>query len=188
MTQARSIAASDALEWRQMRFRAADGHAEVLWVQPEGESYRVLNVPVWLYGISVGSLVRGGAGERWLEFEELIEPSPGATVRLYVPDDAPLLPASRLYRERILPDCRVHGIGVGPATFFDPAVVAIHVRDRADWDTRVAEYLNRLIDEGVIEFWEVGDPDAYPPEEPEEPGEYRELIHERPAPRRTEVI
>ena len=35
----------------QVRFRAADGHREVLWTQQEGGHYRVLNVPVWLYGI-----------------------------------------------------------------------------------------------------------------------------------------
>lgn len=169
-------------EWKQMRFMPADGRAEVLWVQPEADdTYRVLNVPVWQYGVSVGSRVKARDGERWLEFDGVVEDSRGATVRLYLPPDSPITPASRLYIERILPDCRDRGLGVGPATFLDPALVAIHVHERSDWNTRFAEYLNGLTDEGLLQLWEVGDPDAYPPEEPEEPGEHDELIHPRPA-------
>jgi hypothetical protein len=171
-----------------MRFCAPDGHVEVLWVQPEGDSYRVLNVPVWLYGVSVGSRVRGHPGERWLEFDEVIEDSSGATVRLYIPADAPTMPASRLYLERILADCRLNRIGIGPATFFDPRVVAVHINERRDWNTRFANYLDRLVEEGQLQLWEVGDPDAYPPEEPEEVGTYRELVHPRPTPNRPEWI
>jgi hypothetical protein len=173
----------ESAEWQQMRFKAPDGHAEILWVQPDEQgTFRVLNVPVWQYGVSVGSRVSGQPGERWLEYERVVEDSKGATVRVYIPADAPITPASRFYLERILPDCRDHRFGVGPATFFDPRVVAIHVRERSDWDTRFADYLNGLADEGLIQLWEVGDPDAYPPDEPEEPGEYRELVHPRPTP------
>jgi hypothetical protein len=48
--------------------------------------------------------------------------------------------------------------------------------------------LNRLADEGVLQLWEVGDPDAFPPTEPEEPGEYRELVHPWPTPNREERV
>ena len=178
----------DSDQWQQMRFYASDGHAEVLWVRPEADTYHVLNVPGWLYGVSVGSRVRGHLGERWLEFDEVVETSSGATVRLYIPAEAQITPASRLYLERILPDCRVLRLCIGPATFFDPQVVAIHVRDRNDWNTRFADYLNGLIDEGLLQLWEVGDPDAYPLDEPEEAGEYGELVHPRPTPNRTELI
>lgn len=104
----------DVSTWKQMRFCAPDGHAEILWVQPAG--------------------------------------------------------------------------GVGPATCFDPAIVAIHVRERSEWNTRAADYLIGLQDRGAIQFWEVGDPDAYPPDEPEPPGEYRELVHPRPDDSRVEFI
>jgi len=175
-------------EWLQMRFCGPDGRGEVLWVQPMNGVYRVLNVPVWQYGISVDSRVKGRPGERWLEFDGLVETSSGATVRIYIPSEAPISPASRLYLERIIPDCRERRIGIGPATFFDPRVVAIHVRVRADWDTRLADYLDELIDEGLLELWEVGDPDAYPPDETEEPAEHRDLVHPRPTPGREEAI
>jgi len=176
------------VEWQQMRFVAADGHAEVLWVQPDDGAYRVLNVPVWQYGLSVGSRVKGRRGERWLEFDGLVEKSSGATVRIYIPADAPISPASRLYLERVIPDCRQRRIGIGPATFFDPQVVAIHVRARTDWNTRFADYLSELAEHGMPQLWEVGDPDAYPPDEPEEPGDHSDLIHPRPTPDRTESI
>jgi hypothetical protein len=172
-----------------MRFIAADGHAEIMWVQPENDgTYRILNVPVWQYGVSVGARVRGRAGERWLEYDKLVEDSRGATVRIYIPADAPIAPASRLYLERIIPDCRTRGLGIGPATFFDPRVVAIHVRERSDWSTRFAEYLNGLVDERVLQLWEVGDPDAFPPDEPDEDGAYCELVHPRPTPDREELV
>ena len=168
-------------DWQQMRFIAADGRAEVLWVEPQSEGiYRILNVPVWQYGLSVGTHVRGRPGERWLEFDGVAEDSSGATVRLYIPAEAPIRPASRLYLERILPDCRERGLGIGPATFFDPAVVAIHIRERSDWNTLIADYLNELIEEGLVQLWEIGDPNEYPPDEPEERGDHDELIHPRP--------
>ena len=173
--------AERADDWKQMRFMPSDGRAEVLWVQPEAEgTYRVLNVPVWQYGVSVGSRVKARDGERWLEFDGVVEESPGATVRLYLPSESPISPASRLYRERILPDCRDRGVGIGPATFFDPALVAIHIQERSDWNTRFAEYLDALTNEGLLQLWEVGDPDAYPPDEPEECSEHDVLIHPRP--------
>jgi len=178
----------DNSEWQQMRFCGADGRGEVLWVQPIDGAYRVLNVPVWQYGISVGALVKGRPGEQWLEFDGLVDASSGATVRIYLPPDAPITPASRLYLERIIPDCREHRIGIGPATFFDPAVVAIHLRERSDWNTSIADYLDALANEGLIQLWEVGDPDAYPPDEPDKPVEHENLVHPRPTPRREEAI
>ena len=176
-------------DWRQMRFVASDGHAEVFWVQPEVDgSYTVLSVPVWQYGVSVGSRVKGHSGERWLESDGVLENSSGATVRLYIPADAPVTPASRLYLERVIPDCRERGLGVGPATFFDPRVVAVHVRARDEWNTRAADYFNHLVEQGLLQLWEVGDPDAYPPDEPEVPSKHRELIHPRPTPSLEEFV
>lgn len=168
----------------QVRFRAADGHREVLWTQPEGDHYRVLNVPVWLYGISVGTLVSATAGEPWKEFGEIITPSTGGTVRLFVPDEAPLTPASRFYLEQMLPECQERRLPIGPATFFDPLVVAVHIRARDQWNKAYATYLDDLVARGSIRFWEVGDPDVYPPEEPDEVISDSELVHPPPTPNR----
>jgi hypothetical protein len=180
---ARRDDSADTNDWQQMRFIAADGRREVLWVEPESESiYRVLNVPVWQYGLSVGTRVKGRPGDRWIEFDGVLEDSTGATVRLYISAEAPILPASRLYLERILRDCGERGLGIGPATFFDPALVAIHVHERSDWNTLIADYLNALVNEGFVQLWQVGDPNEYPSDEVEEAGEHTELIHPRPAP------
>jgi uncharacterized protein DUF4265 len=164
----------------QVWFRAADGHREVLWADAHHGHYRVLNVPVWLYGISVGTVVGATAGERWKEFSEVITPSTGGTVRLFVPDEAPLTPASRFYLEQMLPECRERRLPIGPATFFDPLVVAVHIRDRSQWDQTYARYLDELVDRGSIRFWEVGDPDPYPPEKSDEIVTDSELVHPRP--------
>jgi hypothetical protein len=165
-----------------MRFQAPDGHREVLWVERNSDdAYRVLNVPVWLYGISVGTIVRGREGDEWLEYHGTVAPSPGATVRIYLPDGAALAPASRVYLERIFPDCSKSRLLIGPATFFDPLVVAIHLRNRDDWDGAAAAYFDQLIVEGVAMLWEIGDPDMYPSEEPDVEELSEELVHPRPS-------
>ena len=168
-------------EWRQMRFRAADGHTEVLWVAPAAEgAYRVLNVPVWLYGISVGTVVRAHEGDCWLEYESTVLPSSGATIRVYLPPDADPMPASRVYLERIFPDCTERALAIGPATFFDPLLVAIHLQRREEWDNDAADYFNELVDQGTAQLWEIADPDMYPPDEPEMAEFDGVLKHPRP--------
>jgi hypothetical protein len=168
-------------DWRQMRFRATDGHTEVLWVAPaRGGAFRVLNVPVWLYGISVGTLVSAQEGDRWLEYESTVLSSPGATIRVYLPPNADQMPASRVYLERVFPDCTERNLAIGPATFFDPRVVAIHLQRREEWDTEAAAYFNELVDQGIAELWEIADPDMYPPEEAEVEEFDGILVHPRP--------
>ncbi len=174
----------DPTTWQQMGFRAADGHREVLWVEPDqDDTYRVLNVPVWLYGISVGTTVQGRPGDQWLEYVATVRESRGATVRVYLPRGAPITPASRLYLERIIPDCRDRQIAIGPATFFDPRVVAVHIHDRDQQATAVASYLDELVDAGIADLWEFGDPDTYPPEDAEESAG-DELVHPQPTTQR----
>ena len=141
----------------QMRFVSPEGRGEVVWVEEQkpGE-YRILNVPVWIYGISVGTLVHGHASPRGLlEPSDVKTPSPGATVRLVVPRGAQ---ASDVYLQRIVPDARKMGIGIGPATFFDPRLVAIHVHFRDRLWPDFASYLADLVEEGLLQEWEVGDP------------------------------
>src|ERR1700722_6661868 len=113
-----------------MRCVSPDGRIEVLWVEQESapDTYRVLNTPVWMYGVSVGTVVYGLPGEsEYLRFGRVIRDSPGATVRLAVPVGAT---ASQVYLGRIVPDTKRLGIDIGPATFFDPGIVAIHVGER----------------------------------------------------------
>ena len=168
-------------EWRQMRFQAADGHTEVLWVAPAADgAYRVLSVPVWLYGVSVGTLVRAHEGDRWLEYDSTALSSPGATIRVYLPPDADQMPASRVYLERVFPDCTERDLAIGPATFFDPLLVAIHLQRRQEWDNEAAAYFNELVEQGIAELWEIADPDVYPPEEPEIEEFHAVLVHPRP--------
>jgi hypothetical protein len=172
--------------WYQMRFRAPHGRTEVLWVEQQpNDKYRVMNVPVWVYGISVGSLVDGPQGPNGvLEYRELLEPSPGGTVRYIVPDGAV---ASRLYLNRVGPEATSRGIGIGPATFLDPLIVSVHLHRRDQWNPAFASYLNELVEEGAIEQWEVGDPDEYADDYQDETkgdesshDEASELIHPQP--------
>jgi hypothetical protein len=144
-----------------MLFVSPEGREEALWVEQQTtNSYRVLSVPVWLYGVSVGSIVEGESGDpAWLKFRLVVRDSPGGTVRFIVPSGGPL--ASEVYLTRVIPDAKRLGLYIGPATFFNPRLVAVHVHDRAKWWSEVGSYLDRLVSEGVIEQWEVGDPDQY---------------------------
>jgi hypothetical protein len=176
--------------WVQMVFDAPDGRREVLWVQPaeEDDTYRVLNVPVWLYGVSVGTRVRGRAATPWLVYDGTVEQARGGTVRVFVHDEARATPASRFYLDVLLPACEAQAIGAGPATFFDPLVVAVHFHSRPGWQGPQAELLNKLARDGALEFWELGDPDPGPRED-EDPDEAEDddgepLVHERPTPSR----
>lgn len=121
--------------------------------------YRILSVPVWSYRISVGSEIRAAVDETGvLRFQELARPSPGATVRLIVPAGAV---ASQVYLQHVIPQARKEGMAIGPATFFNPRLVAIHVHARSEWWPKMGEFLNRLIADGIGEQWEVADPDEY---------------------------
>lgn len=176
--------------WCQVRFAASDGRSEVLWAEPLADGgLFVLNVPVWLYGVSAGTVVEArDAGERFLRFSRALRPSRGGTVRYVVPQGGS---ASRLYMERIGPESAAARLGIGPATFFDPLLAAVHVRDRHDLWEGVADYLDRLYEAGLIRQWEVGDPDEEPALEVD-PGQNvdpdRELVHPRPPPDRASLL
>lgn len=166
---------------RQMRFISPEGRGEILWVeeQPSG-FFRVLNVPVWVYGISLGTLVsaKPPTGDL-LEYGALIEPSPGGTVRCIVPRGSL---ASQAYLTRVVPEVKQLGIGIGPATFLDPRMVAIHLHVKESWWPTFGEYLNQLVEASVLQEWEVGDPDEYADEQAEElkPWTGRDLVHPQP--------
>jgi hypothetical protein len=164
-----------------MIFVSPEGRKEVLWVAAERDNrWRVLNVPVWQYGISYGAIVTGrpDRGGR-LRFEGISEPSTGATVRAIVPKPNV---AKDVYHSIIQPGIVREGTGVGPATHYDPPLVAFHLHDRAAVHGKVAAYLDALIHQGIITHWEIGDPELEPQETSDELVEERsdELVHERP--------
>lgn len=172
-------------ENRQIAVRAPHGRTEILWARHQaGDEYRLLNVPVWSYGVSAGSLVRArDRGDGVLSLVDLVEPSPGATVRVLVGGDPP---ASAIYLSALGPRAQEAGFSVGPATFFDPMIVAIHVKDRSKWRD-FGEFLNSQIDDEVIEQWEVGDPDEYGDQAPQGEDIGSELVHPEPTGNRSHV-
>ena len=166
--------------WHQVVFRSPEGREEALWAQREGETgYRVLSVPVWVYGISRGSLVSADPDEEGrLRFEKLLAAAPGGTVRIVVP---PGVKASEVYLGQIVPTARLRGLRIGPATFYNPRLVSVHLHERLDWWPTVGEFLDELVKAGSIQAWEVGDPDEYPdtPASITDP-EVRILTHQLP--------
>ena len=83
-------------------------------------------------------------------YRDLIEPSPGATVRVLAMDQDPA-PASRLYLDTVGVRLAASGVSVGPASFFDPLIVALHVKNRGRLE-QAREVLNRFEEGGVIVF------------------------------------
>jgi len=141
-----------------IRVPSSDNGAEFLWAeQLERGTYRLLSVPVFAYGISRGAILQAaslGAGDE-MRLERVLRESPGATVRLYAQE--PHL-ASKLYQETILPKAATLNLGIGPATLFDPEVIAIHVHSRPQWQA-VGRMLDTVVAGGMARFWELGDPD-----------------------------
>ncbi len=161
-----------------MLFISPEGRQEALWVEERASgSYRVLSVPVWFYGVSKGSIVEGDRGDpSQLRFVRVLRDSEGATVRFIVPSGSV---ASEVYLARVIPDAIQAGLFIGPATFFNPRLVAVHVHSRSDWWPKVGSYLDSLVAEGVLQEWEVGDPDQYLAEHQESPesrGEQRPVL------------
>jgi hypothetical protein len=169
--------------WHQMLFVSPEGREEALWVEEQNHNaYRVLSVPVWIYGISVGSLVEAESGDgSRLTFRRLMRDSPGGTVRFIVPPGAI---ASEVYLARVIPDAKRLGLYIGPATFFNPRLVAVHVHERKQWWPEVGGYFDTLVSAGVVEQWEVADPDQYAGEprvdEDMEPPNGKVLMHPLP--------
>ena len=97
-------------------------------------------------------------GER-LRCVEVLEPSPGATIRIMT---AKGIRASELYRERLVRDAETFGMEFGPVTIQDPRIAAIHVRRRGSALQSVSAYFDRLESEGLLK-WEVSDPDPSVP-------------------------
>jgi hypothetical protein len=138
----------------QVDFVSPEGRKERLWAEANDANQAcILSVPVWIYGVSAGSIVRKEPGTI---NPEVIRLSPGATVRFLVSEGRS---GKDVYLSRVVPDLRKLKLGVGPATFFGPRLVALHVHERETWWPEIGTYLDGLIEEGLIEQWEAGDPD-----------------------------
>lgn len=166
---------------RQIAVAALDNGTEVLWAEAVNESsFRLLSVPVFVYGISMGAVLRAEPGPNGiLVIVSVLSPSQGATIRCYVPQATT---ASVIYRKEIVPRMTAAGLLVGPVTFLDPDVVAIHVKNRRDAQA-VGRELDFLAAQNRLRFWEVGDPAMAEPKHEEEdtpPAEAWELIHDLP--------
>jgi len=165
-----------------MLFVSPEGREEALWVEEQSpNTYRVLSVPVWVYGISVGSIVEAEPDNGLqLTCRRVVRDSPGGTVRFIVPQGKV---ASEVYLMRVIPDAKRRSLYVGPATFFNPRLVAVHVHERKKWWPEVGGYLDTLVSEGVLEQWEVADPDQYAGEhrdDDSEPPSGKVLVHPLP--------
>lgn len=156
-------------ELKALEIRTSDNGREVLWAEVVGTAIRVVSVPVFAYGVSRGSLVAAVSGERTFLFTKTVFDSQGATIRAYVEGG---MKASDVYLNTIVPEAKRVGLQVGPATFFDPEIVAVHVANRRELP-KVVTYLDDLKRRGLIRFWEYGDPvnssgelgeDGYAPE------------------------
>lgn len=146
---------------QQIVFESPEGRREALWAETglQGE-YKVLSVPVWCYGVSVGSMVEAELdGNGRLRFSRNVKPSAGGTLRFMVP--ARGMTGKEVYLSRVVPDAMERGLHIGPATFFQPRLVAFHLRRREDWWPQVGSYLDHLVSLALIEQWEVADPDVY---------------------------
>lgn len=163
---------------RRMIFVSPENRRESLWVEELGRGeFRVLSVPVWVYGISVGTVVAAVDLEQDpLSFQKVVRPSAGGTVRFVAPSG---VVASELYKAHVVPDARQLGLFIGPATFFNPRLVAVHLRFRTNWWPEVGSYLDGLVNAGIVDEWEVADPDEYATDHPSESivsGEFREVL------------
>jgi len=175
-------------ELRLIEIATPDNGTEVLWVEKLGSIIRVVSVPVFAEGISRDALVLAEEtkGQR-LRFRQVLQPSAGATIRCYVAES---LKASKVYTDRIYLDAERLGLRIGPATFFDPEVVAFHVKAR-DQVSSVFAYLDTLAHERVIRIVELGDPPMQDLEQPPEDGgadEPWELVHPLPVDRTTNHV
>jgi hypothetical protein len=61
-------------------------------------------------------------------------------------------------------------------------MVAIHLHVKDSWCPLFGQYLDGLVKEGVLQQWEVGDPDEYVDEHASSPVPWtgRDLIHKEP--------
>lgn len=68
-------------------FDLEDNEVEALWAAPEGEGYRLDNIPFYIRGIALGDVVRASTDtDGALRYAELLRASEHSTVRLWFED------------------------------------------------------------------------------------------------------
>jgi hypothetical protein len=164
-------------EIKQVEIFTSENGVEVLWGDASDDVVQMLSVPVFAYGISRGTIVSTKPSGNRTRLVKVIHPSQGGTIRCYV---AEAIKASELYTGRIYPELRNRQLSVGPATFFDPDIVAVHITKRSQLKA-VGTYFDELTRQGQLRFWEIGDPELSHEEEgPVDSGEPWELVHQLP--------
>lgn len=162
----------------QVDFTSPEGRKERLWAESSGIGQaRILSVPVWNYGLSVGTVVDLTAVP-----PRIIGISKGATLRFLASEGSS---GKAVYLSRVLIDLQKLGYGAGPATFFGPRLVAMNVHIRSDWWPGIGTYLGQLVAQGVVEQWEAADPDQGANDDDEPTTETianKVLVHPLPVP------
>jgi hypothetical protein len=137
-----------ATERVRIRFLIEDstlGTAEVLWAAPVNDgTFRLDNIPLLVFGVSLGDVVRVRQSNEVLEFEEVVARGGHSTYRVMIndPDDA----AAQQHLRAIV----TLGCGYEHLT---PRFVAIDVPPAVDVFT-VYELLDRGLDDGLWTFEE----------------------------------
>ena len=166
-------------ELKLLEVPTTDNGTEVLWADVIDDVVRVVSVPVFAYGISRETVISTQPQGDRLRLVGVLRSSLGATLRAYV---SSAVKASDVYTQRIFPDAGRLGLRIGPATFFDPEIVAFHVAVRADVPA-VTAYLDDLARQGMLRFWELGDPpkaDVGSADDEESVDPPWELVHQLP--------
>lgn len=167
------------MELIQIDFFSPEGRCERLWAQTTShETACVLSVPVWIYGISRGTIVRYRRDDKRTFSSGVQRESDGGTIRFLASEG---LTGKAVYLTRVVPTFQKQNLGVGPATFLGPRFVAMNVHKKATWWPQIGSYLEKLSSDGIIETWEASDPDqdADAPTTPSEDPE-RVFIHQLP--------
>src|SRR5215471_17635526 len=114
-------------ELRLVEVPVGDNGTEVLWAESIGGAERLVSVPVFAYGLSRDALISTKPSGHRARLSHVLHPSRGATIRCYVRQG---VLASDIYRQRVIPSAQQMALRIGPATFLDPEIVAIHVHER----------------------------------------------------------
>lgn len=147
-----------ARELVQVVVPVEDNGREALWVEGDDGHGEVASVPVFAYGISKGASVAFASDGPRHRLTRVLAPSRGATVRCYT---AKGIEASSFYRGEVAPSLGQRAPGFGSATIFDPDILALHVVSRSRLPD-VAQWLDARVVQGLLRFWELGDPEAWP--------------------------
>lgn len=139
---------------KQIEIATDDNGNEVVWGENRGDAIELLSVPVFAYGVSRGAIISADGDGDKLRFRSVLRLSRGATVRCYVAEH---VTAGKVYQRDILAETAGRGLHLGPATIFDPQLVALHIASRTQL-LAVSRFLDELVQRSILKFWELADP------------------------------